>query len=144
MPYRITYTVDTVGHIPEGATVERISALPLDIDRFAEPSIRFFHLDASAHDNDVAFFSIGGEGKHLTREQTTQVRDALNELLGEAPNTLNWDGHREPPVGIAHTVDREGDDWYRLHNGNWSIDKYAEHGRPWNVGAADYTPHRLP
>lgn len=142
MSYRVTYTTATEPtDLPEGATVEKISLLPVEIGK---DSITPFSLEKSEREDHVAFFWVNGQSKWLDREQTTQVRDALNELLGESA-PVAWDGRSEPPAHVDKTRDRDGDYWYRTSDGDWSTFEGEVYGNNWRdpYGPSGYLPHTI-
>lgn len=141
MTYRITYTVNTPPpDLPHWATVEKISALPLEFPEEGNLDVvRALLLDKSGNDAFLAYFQIGNRGRQLTADQTRQVRDALNELLGEtAPE---WDGLSEPPANVRTVKDRERDLWDRIEGG-WVLRRMGGEALPWNdgVGPGHFSP----
>lgn len=145
MSYRVTYTTATEPtDLPEGATVEKISLLPVEIGK---DSITPFSLEKSEREDHVAFFWVNGQSKWLDREQTTQVRDALNELLGESAPVEEWDGHSEPPADVLETKDKDGDHWFRARNGKWAAYGMQDNGDDWDNPQggypAKYGPHTI-
>lgn len=131
MTYRITYTTERVPeNLPEGYTVEKVSALPLAFDEGIDT--RRFFLSASGNTEFLAYFQIDDRGRQLDREQAVQVRDALNELIGDAVAAENWDGHSEPPADVEVIQDKDGDRWHRLdRDDRWSPDRNSAFGDPW-------------
>lgn len=147
MTYRITYTTDTrPADLPEGATVEKVSELPVQYPRDDDEPF-LFALEASLRFGTMAYVSIAGNGRYLTRSQTRQVRDALNELLGEEIHPLfaepEWDGYSEPPADVVETEDKDGDHWYRADDGNWSVHGEKIYGHGWKEAAHYYAPHTI-
>lgn len=143
MTYRITYTTDTrPTDLPNGATVEKLPVPPVEFDKDGQT---LFALEESSLDDYVSFFWINGKGQYLDRDQTIQVRDALNELLGESVE--EWDGHSEPPADVVETKDKDGDHWFRCDNDGWAAYAGGQTGDLWDYPhggyPAKYGPHTI-
>ncbi|MER7077931.1 hypothetical protein SAMN02982929_07194 [Saccharopolyspora kobensis] len=107
--HRITYVTDTVPeNLPEGATIERVPALPLDL--VAEDGKVLVLVQQSVM-KDGAYLHLNNASIHLTADETRRVIEALQETLPE-------------PEPIEHTViclvDGDGDSWWELVPGLWT------------------------
>lgn len=138
MPFEITYTSATrPTDLPEGATVKEVSSLPL---QFATETHGYIvDVSRSVIVNGGVYLDVCSA--HLTVDETRQVRDALNELIGDAVAT-GWDGRSEPPADVVEIEDKDGDRWYRVKTDRWSTDKESAFGDPWSWPAR-YGPHTI-
>lgn len=112
--YQVTGVSDSKPqNLPEGFKVEE-----LEVDDIETLEIRSFHFaDSGMHENGVYIREdqTSLRGRHLTKEETRQVRDFLNKILGETA----------PKMRVLE--DTSGDWWFELFPGLFTFgSKYVE------------------
>jgi hypothetical protein len=82
----------------------------------------------------------GEDGWTFSRDELTEIRDALNTILGEAPGqnrpTGPWAHLKDIPASISRVWDRDGDPYDRLSGGQWDVgseDYSSQHYGPFRA-----------
>ena len=119
MRKKTVYQVTGVGDskpkdLPEGFKVEQ-----LEVPDIETLEIRAFHFaDSCMHENGVYIREdqTSLRGRHLTKEETRQVRDFFNKILGE-----------EPKMRVL--LDSSGDWWFELVPGLFTFGSQYARGK---------------
>ena len=133
--YKVTYQTEVKPtDLPDGAVVEEVSILPLEIEQPGSMyNMRVAHYAGQALGKAFIGLYVGstwtsGSGVVLTPEETHQVIQALKETLPKARYSVGdvLDGD-EPGSEVLEIEDNDGD-IYRRYNGTWRTSPTAT---PW-------------